>query len=235
MATFAGGSKDAWRAVLAVQTASLWLDGELSATEAQAVSAHLDRCAECSALAEQFRSTSLSLSRWNVEAVPARLEHSVTSAAVKAGSGVDIGKANIFLRASFWTWEQWALGSWGTLAALLLVMAIFLPTLHRSQQAAMSATFYQGKQHTERDGSAGGSAGKLPVNRDSIVDQQSKVSQSRTAQGLVTLTSPGIEAGSNGVFHGLGDHAEKSFSVDGQPVTDHDKVTSGPMIARGAS
>ena len=68
------------------------LDGELSAAEAQAVSAHLDRCAECSALAEQFRSTSLSLSRWNVEAVPARLEHSVTSAAVKAGSGVKIGK-----------------------------------------------------------------------------------------------------------------------------------------------
>ena len=211
------------------------LDGELSAAEAQAVSAHLDRCAECSALAEQFRSTSLSLSRWNVEAVPARLEHSVTSAAVKAGSGVDIGKANIFLRASFWTWKQWAFGSGSMLAALLLVLAIFLPTLHRSQQAAMSATFYQGKQHTERDGSAGGSAGKLPVNRDSIVDQQSKVSQSRTAQGLVTLTSPGIEAGSNGVFHGLGDHAEKSFSVDGQPVTDHDKVTSGPMIARGVS
>ena len=61
------------------------LDGELSAAEAQAVSAHLDRCAECSALAEQFRSTSRSVSRWNVEAVPARLEHSVTSAAVKAG------------------------------------------------------------------------------------------------------------------------------------------------------
>ena len=213
------------------------LDGELSAAEAQAVSAHLGRCAECSALAEQFRSTSLSVSRWNVEAVPAKLEHSVTSAAAKSGSGVDIGKANIFLRASFWTSEQWALRGGGTLAALLLVLAIFLPTLHRSQQAAMSATSYQGKQHTERESSAGGSAGKLQVNGDSIVEQQSKVSQSRTAKGqrLLTLTSPGIEAGSNGVFHGLGDHAEKSFSVDGQPVTDHDKVTSGPMIARGVS
>ena len=40
-----------------------FLDGELSAAEAQAVSTHLDRCAECGALAEQFRSTSLSLSR----------------------------------------------------------------------------------------------------------------------------------------------------------------------------
>jgi hypothetical protein len=37
---------------------------------------------------------------------------------------------------------------------------------------------------------------------------------------LVTLSSPGIAADSNGLFHGLGDHAENSFSVDGQPITD---------------
>ncbi|MGC2487472.1 MAG: TonB-dependent receptor, partial [Candidatus Sulfotelmatobacter sp.] len=37
---------------------------------------------------------------------------------------------------------------------------------------------------------------------------------------LVTLSTPGIAADSNGLFHGLGDHAENSFSVDGQPITD---------------
>ena len=37
---------------------------------------------------------------------------------------------------------------------------------------------------------------------------------------LVTLSSPGIAADSNGLFHGLGDHAENSFSLDGQPITD---------------
>ena len=37
---------------------------------------------------------------------------------------------------------------------------------------------------------------------------------------LVTLATPGIAADSNGLFHGLGDHAENSFSVDGQPITD---------------
>ena len=31
---------------------------------------------------------------------------------------------------------------------------------------------------------------------------------------------PGVAADSNGLFHGLGDHAENSFSVDGQPITD---------------
>ena len=37
---------------------------------------------------------------------------------------------------------------------------------------------------------------------------------------LVTLVTPGIAADSNGLFHGLGEHAENSFSVDNQPITD---------------
>ena len=45
-------------------------------------------------------------------------------------------------------------------------------------------------------------------------------SQSSSVSSLVTLTVPGIAADSNGLFHGLGDHAENSFSVDGQPITD---------------
>jgi hypothetical protein len=45
-------------------------------------------------------------------------------------------------------------------------------------------------------------------------------SQSSSISSLVTLASPGIAADSNGLFHGMGDHAENSFSVDGQPITD---------------
>ena len=45
-------------------------------------------------------------------------------------------------------------------------------------------------------------------------------SASSSVSSLVTLASPGVAADSNGLFHGLGDHAENSFSVDGQPVTD---------------
>src|SRR5246500_4061692 len=43
---------------------------------------------------------------------------------------------------------------------------------------------------------------------------------SSSVSSLVTLVTPGIAADSNGLFHGLGDHAENSFSVDGQPITD---------------
>jgi Carboxypeptidase regulatory-like domain/TonB-dependent Receptor Plug Domain len=45
-------------------------------------------------------------------------------------------------------------------------------------------------------------------------------SQSSSLSSLVTLASPGVAADSNGLFHGLGDHASNSFSVDGQPITD---------------
>ncbi|HWF03462.1 MAG TPA: TonB-dependent receptor, partial [Candidatus Angelobacter sp.] len=45
-------------------------------------------------------------------------------------------------------------------------------------------------------------------------------SSSSSVSSLVTLASPGIAADSNGLFHGMGDHAENSFSVDGQPITD---------------
>lgn len=45
-------------------------------------------------------------------------------------------------------------------------------------------------------------------------------SASSEVSSLVTLTTPGVAADSNGLFHGLGDHASNSFSVDGQPITD---------------
>jgi hypothetical protein len=37
---------------------------------------------------------------------------------------------------------------------------------------------------------------------------------------LVTLSTPGIASDANGLFHPLGEHADASFSVDGQPISD---------------
>ena len=55
-------------------------------------------------------------------------------------------------------------------------------------------------------------------------------SQSSSLSSLVTLAAPGVAADSNGLFHGLGDHASNSFSVDGQPITDQQsKVFSNQL------
>ena len=53
-----------------------------------------------------------------------------------------------------------------------------------------------------------------------LFDKLPLESSSSTLSSLVTLAAPGVAADSNGLFHGLGDHAENSFSVDGQPITD---------------
>jgi hypothetical protein len=55
-------------------------------------------------------------------------------------------------------------------------------------------------------------------------------SQSSGLSALVTQTTPGVSADSNGLFHGLGDHASNSFSVDGQSITDQQsKVFSNQL------
>jgi hypothetical protein len=60
--------------------------------------------------------------------------------------------------------------------------------------------------HTDIDSSL---ASKLPID-----------SMSSDLSSIITLASPGVAADSNGLFHPLGDHAQTSFSVDNQPITD---------------
>jgi hypothetical protein len=71
--------------------------------------------------------------------------------------------------------------------------------------------------------------GHTDVDRD-LFQKLPLESQSSTLSSLVTLASPGIAADSNGLFHGLGDHASNSFSIDSQPVTDQQsKVFSNQL------
>jgi Carboxypeptidase regulatory-like domain/TonB-dependent Receptor Plug Domain len=63
-----------------------------------------------------------------------------------------------------------------------------------------------------------------------LFDRLPLESESSSLSSLVTQASPGVAADSNGLFHGLGDHAENSFSVDGQPITDQQsKVFSNQL------
>src|SRR5208282_1293200 len=47
-----------------------------------------------------------------------------------------------------------------------------------------------------------------------LIERLPLESASSSVSSLITLTSPGVAADSNGLFHGLGDHASNSFSVD---------------------
>jgi hypothetical protein len=65
-----------------------------------------------------------------------------------------------------------------------------------------------------------------------IIDRLPLESASSSVTSLITLVSPGVAADSNGNMHGLGDHAQNSFSVDGQAITDQtSKVFSNQIPA----
>jgi hypothetical protein len=68
----------------------------------------------------------------------------------------------------------------------------------------------------------------------SLFDKLPLESQSSSVSSLITLTAPGNAADSNGMFHGLGDHAENSFSVDNQPITDQFSKTFSNQIPLNA-
>lgn len=66
----------------------------------------------------------------------------------------------------------------------------------------------------------------------STISQLPVESLSSQLSGIVTTLSPGVAADSDGQIHGLGDHGEVSFSVDGQPITDQQsKVFSNQVPA----
>jgi hypothetical protein len=63
-----------------------------------------------------------------------------------------------------------------------------------------------------------------------LFDKLPLESASSSLSSLVTLASPGVSGDSDGLFHGLGDHASNSWSVDGTPNTDQQsKVFSNQL------
>ena len=54
----------------------------------------------------------------------------------------------------------------------------------------------------------------------SLMQNLPSESANAALSSILTLATPGLAADSNGVFHPLGEHAETSFSVDGQLISD---------------
>ena len=72
---------------------------------------------------------------------------------------------------------------------------------------------------------------RTEVDRDAI-NKLPIESASSALSSLVTETTPGVAADSNGQLHGLGDHASNTFSIDGQQISDQQsKVFSNQLPA----
>ena len=71
------------------------------------------------------------------------------------------------------------------------------------------------------------------INRGLIQNLPSE-SVNAALSSILTLATPGVAADSNGVFHPLGEHAETSFSVDGQPISDQQSRIFSNQISASA-
>ncbi len=67
-----------------------------------------------------------------------------------------------------------------------------------------------------------------------LFDKLPLESASSSLSSLVTEASPGVSADSNGLFHGMGSHADASFSLDGQPITDQQSKVFSNQIPTDA-
>jgi hypothetical protein len=67
-----------------------------------------------------------------------------------------------------------------------------------------------------------------------LIDTLPSETVSAGLSSLVTLTTPGVAADSNGGFHPLGEHAETAFSVDNQPITDQQSRTFSNQLSQNA-
>jgi len=67
-----------------------------------------------------------------------------------------------------------------------------------------------------------------------MIERMPMESLSSGLSSIVTQASPGISADSNGQMHGLGDHAENSFSIDSQPITDQQSKVFSNQVPSAA-
>ena len=65
----------------------------------------------------------------------------------------------------------------------------------------------------------------------SLIDRLPTHSESSPLSSAITLSTPGVTADSNGMFHPLGEHADTSFSLDTQPITDQQSKVFSNQIS----
>jgi hypothetical protein len=115
------------------------LDGELSADRVQSVSAHVERCPECSALATELRGLSRQINAWQVAGFPERLTQQITGGRLEKYVGTES------LLSGEWKHRRspstrFAIGVASAVVGTLLLLAVSVPNLLRSRMASNEAS-----------------------------------------------------------------------------------------------
>jgi hypothetical protein len=106
------------------------LDGELTSAETRAVAQHLEECAACASVEEQFRATSQALAAWSVPPAPKHLDEQIEKCAPKIASAQRKEKPPAW---GSTRWKPWVFTGGGALVAVAAILFIGLAVTFRSQ------------------------------------------------------------------------------------------------------
>lgn len=67
-----------------------------------------------------------------------------------------------------------------------------------------------------------------------VIDRLPIESAASGLGSIVTLSTPGIVSDSNGLYHPMGEHADTTYSIDGQPISDQQSRTYGSQLSTNA-
>jgi len=189
-----------------------YLDGELAPERAAAAAAHLEQCAECRELAATLRSLSRQLPQWEVQAIPATVEQNVLRAAKEKPAETVVPKMD--RPGPTRRPVHWLLWGAGVSVAALFLIAISIPTLYRSRDAANEAML------AEREKSA-------PESATRTKKQLAAPNPSATTSELSDYRAQRVAPAAPGTKGKL--QASPNSSSQAQPSQ------PGPMIVRTAS
>lgn len=207
------------------------LDGELSVDREAAVSRHLEECATCKEIRQPMRATSAALAAWvlPVRSGDAHFESRLFDVARDvryAEVATGVRQFAPFFR------RHWLLTAATSALAAGIALTLSSSGLHLARPISSA------KAQSEAADGSGFGMGR--ADSEPITDQQDKNFTNRLP------SAPEVSGDSNGLVHGLGDHAQNSLS-DGDTVgakfrqlelegKDHSRwLQNGPMIARTVS
>jgi hypothetical protein len=191
-----------------------YLDGELPVEQAAAAAAHLGSCHDCQKMASNLKYVSETLMSWEIDPVSDQITPAI-NAALNRSETKEVQPHKIRPRlSSFRRVKLWA---WGVPIAGLALLLLFIGIAPRSF-SHRDARFLPPMQY------------QYPAASESLVPENR------------ALSSPGVAADSNGLFHGLGDHATNSLVVDQRSIVASPSpppqgfvaTRPAPMIARTA-
>ncbi len=106
-----------------------FLDGELPSEKSMSISAHLEECVDCKELTAQLRSTSRSLSQWQIDVPKASLQELIVNAANGQPLAVARPAWPLYFQRPFSRRLPWALAC----LAMVLLISVRLTTFRRTK------------------------------------------------------------------------------------------------------